>query len=145
MTHSVSMRLHTFIAAAAVIVSGGAPSPAHALHQSRWQEIGKTSTGNIVYVDPRSIKTVNGIVHARIRVRFVTPVDAPEGKWMLSQHSPMFDCTKSLFANKESTYYSDAAGTKVIKHTVNAKPGFGPAIGGSMTQIALDYICKTKR
>ena len=139
------MRLHTFIAAATVIASRGAPSPAHALHQSRWQEIGKTSTGNVVYVDPKSIKTVNGIVHARIRVRFVTPVDAPEGKWMLSQHSPMFDCAKSLFANKESTYYSDAAGTKAIKHTVNAKPGFGPAIGGSMTQIALDYVCKTKR
>jgi len=139
------MRIHTLIAAVTVIVSHGTPSPAHALHQSRCQEIGKTSTGNVVYVDPKSIKTVNGIVHARIRVRFVTPVDAPEGKWVLSQHAPMFDCAKSLFANKESTYYSDAAGTKVIKHTVNAKPGFGPAIGGSMTQIALDYICKAKR
>jgi len=145
MTHSVPMRLHTFIAAATVTMSAGAPSRTHALHQSRWQEIGKTSTGNVVYVDPRSIKTVNGIVHARIRVRFVPPVDTPEGKWVLSQHSPMFDCAKSRFANKESTYYADAAGTKVIKHTVNAKPGFGPAIGGSMTQVALDYICKTKR
>ena len=144
MTHSVSMRLHTFIAAAAVIVSGGAPSPAHALHQSRWQEIGKTSTGNIVYVDPRSIKTVNGIVHARIRVRFVTPVDAPEGKWMLSQHSPMFDCAKSLFANKESTYYSDAAGTKVIKHTVNAKPGFGPAIGSDAIRVRVTAVHGTR-
>ena len=139
------MRLHALIAAVTFIVSHRAPSLAHASLQSRWQEIGKTSTGNVVYVDPKSIKTVNGIVHARIRVRFVTPVEAPEGRWMLSQHSPMFDCAKSLFANKESTYYSDAAGTKVIKHTVNAKPGFGPAIGGSMTQIALDYICKTKR
>src|SRR5262249_10201755 len=98
-----------------------------------------------IYVDPKSIKTVNGIVHARIRVRFITPVEAPEGKWMSSQHSAMFDCAKSTIANKESTYYADAAGTKPIKHSVNAQPGFGPAIAGSMTQVALDYICKAKR
>jgi hypothetical protein len=137
------MRLHLEIAAAAVCLALVAPARAQA--QGRWKEIGKTSAGNPVYVDPGSIKTVNGIVHARIRVRFITPVDAPEGKWLSSQHAAMFDCAKSTLANKESTYYSDAAGTKVIKHTVNAKPGFGPALGGSMTQVALDYICKTRR
>ena len=50
-----------------------------ALAQSRWKEIGKTSSGNSVYVDPRSVKTVNGIVNARVRVKFTPPVATPQG------------------------------------------------------------------
>ena len=139
------MPFHSFVAAAVIALGSAATPVAHASFQSRWKEIGKTSAGNLVYVDPKSIKTVNGIIHARIRVRFVTPVETRQGKWASSQFAAMFDCAKSTFANKESTYYSDAAGTKVVEHSVNAKPGFGSPIGGSMTKIALDYVCKNKR
>jgi hypothetical protein len=110
--------------------------------QSRWKEIGKTAAGNSIYVDPRSVKTVNGIVTARVRVKFTTPVKAPEGLWKTSQHVAMFDCAKKSVAAKESVYYSDEAGTKIVQRKVIAQPGFGPAIGGSMTQVALDYVCK---
>jgi hypothetical protein len=79
---------------------------ASASAQSRWKDIGKTSAGNSVYVDPRSVKAVNGI------------------------------------APKESVYYSGEAGKSVVERTSIAQPGFGPAIGGSMTQVALDYMCK---
>ncbi|HEX4354518.1 MAG TPA: surface-adhesin E family protein, partial [Polyangiales bacterium] len=105
---------------------------------------GKTAAGNLVYVDPRSVKTKDGITSARIQVKFVTPVQTPQGVWKLSRHDAMFDCAKKTVAAKASTYYSDAAATKVVKRDVIAKPGFGPAIGGSMTQVALDYICKSK-
>lgn len=110
--------------------------------QGRWKEIGKTSAGNPVYVDPRSVKKVNGITTAKIRVKFVQPVPAAKGMWYASQHIAMFDCAKSTLAAKESIYYGDKAETKVTERSAPVKPGFGPAIGGSMTQVALDYICK---
>ena len=109
---------------------------------SRWKEIGKTNAGNPVYVDPRTVKNVNGIITARIRVKFVKPVETPQGAWVQSHHTAMFDCAKKTVGAKESIYYADAAATKVVQKSVIAQPGFGPAIGGSMTQVALDYFCK---
>lgn len=125
-----------------VLLSVSAPlMPASA--QSRWKEIGKTSTGNSVYVDPRSVKKDTGIVTARIRVKFTTPVKLPNGDhWEASHHIAMFDCATSRVAAKESIYYSDEAAGKVAQRSTIAKPGFGSPIGGSMTRVALDYFCK---
>ena len=134
-THSVSMQLQHILL---LLASVAAPAAA----QGRWKEIGKTSVGNAVYVDPATVKTVNGITTARIRVKFATPVATPEGNWVTSQHLAMFNCAKSTFAAKESIYYSDEAGKKVVEKKVNAIPGYGPALGGSMTKVALDYLCK---
>lgn len=100
--------------------------------------------GNSVYVDPSSVKIVSGVITARIRVKFAEPVKTPEGNWVASHHIAMFDCAHSTVGAKESIYYSDESAKKIVKRTVIAKPGFGPAIGGSMTQVALDYMCKKK-
>lgn len=113
---------------------------AHA--QARWKDIGKTSSGNSVYVDPRSIKTVNGIITARVRVKFDPPVQTPQGAWATSQHLAMFDCAKSMIAVKQSVYYANEKTNKVVERKVNAQPGFGPALKGSLSQVALDYLCK---
>ena len=110
--------------------------------QGGWKEIGKTAANNTVYVDPRSIKTVKGITTARIQVKFTEAVQGTG--WKLSRHVAMFDCAKKTVAAKSSTYYSDAAGTRVVKKDEPKIPGFGPAIGGSMTAVAMDYICKAK-
>ena len=110
--------------------------------QARWKDIGKTSSGNSVYVDPRSIKTVNGIITARVRVKFDPPVQTPQGAWTTSQHLAMFDCAKSTIAVKESVYYANEKTNKVVERKVNAQPGYGPAIQGSLSQVALDYLCK---
>src|SRR5262245_55048201 len=115
--------------------------PALAAAQGRWKEIGKTSGGNSVYVDPRSVKKVNGIVTARVRVKFETPVKTPRGDWKTSQSLAMFDCAKSTIAAKETVYYADETGGKVGERTVNKVPGYGPALGGSMAKVALDYLC----
>lgn len=112
--------------------------------QARWKEIGKTSSGNSVYVDPRSVKTVNGIITARVRVKFDPPVKTPQGMWATSQTLAMFDCAKSAIAAKENVYYADEKGEKVVDRKVNAQPGFGPALGGSMGKLALDYLCAPK-
>lgn len=113
---------------------------AHA--QALWKDIGKTSSGNSVYVDPRSIKTVNGIITARVRVKFDPPVQTPQGAWTTSQHLAMFDCAKSTIAVKESVYYANEKTNKVVERKVNAQPGYGPALKGSLSQVALDFLCK---
>jgi hypothetical protein len=110
--------------------------------QGRWKDIGKTSSGNSVYVDPRSIKTVNGIITARVRVKFDPPVQTPQGQWTTSQHVAMFDCAKSSIAVKESVYYTNEKTNKIAERKVNAQPGYGPALKGSLSQVALDYLCK---
>jgi hypothetical protein len=117
----------------------GAVSPLAA--QSAWKEIGKTSSGNTVYVSPRSIKTVSGIINARVRVRFDPPVQTPQGPWASSHSDAMFDCAKSTIAVKQTIYYADEQATRVVERKVNAKPGYGPALGGSMAKLALDYLC----
>ena len=111
------------------------------LAQARWKEIGKTSSGNSVYIDPRSVKTVNGIINARVRVKFDPPVQTPQGAWATSQTLGMFDCAKQSIAAKETIYYADERTNKIVERKVNAKPGFGPALGGSMAKLALDYLC----
>ena len=131
------MRLHLVIVL--LVTTTLAPTAA----QSRWKEIGKTSAGNSVYVDPRSVKKDNGIITARIRVKFTTPVPLQNGDhWDASHHIAMFDCAKSRVAAKETIYYSNEAAGKIASRSTNAIPGYGPAIGGSMTQVALDYFCK---
>jgi surface-adhesin protein E len=134
-THSVCMRYQTVIL---LLASTAAP----ALAQGRWKEIGKTSAGNAIYLDPSTVKTVNGITTARIRVRFVPPIATPEGNWVTSQHLAMFNCAKATFASKESIYFSDEAGKKVVEKKVNKIPGYSQATPGSITKVALDYLCK---
>ena len=112
-----------------------------ALAQARWKDIGKTSSGNSVFIDPRSVKTVNGIINARVRVKFDPPVPTPQGAWATSQTLAMFDCAKQTIASKETIYYADERANKIVERKVNAKPGFGPALGGSMAKLALDYVC----
>ena len=120
-----------------------APTVAHA--QKRWKEIGKTSAGNVVLVDTRSVKTSKGITSALLEVKFTTPVEAGAGvRWYMSKHEALFDCSKRYLASKSNTYYGDPAGTKVVRRDVNKMPGFGPPLEGSMTQVAVDYFCKPR-
>jgi hypothetical protein len=132
------MRYHIVLLLLASLAAPAAPAAA----QGRWKEIGKTSAGTSIYVDPSTVKTVNGIITARIRVKFSPPVTTPEGLWVTSQHIAMFNCATSRVASKESIYFSDEAGKKVVEKKVNAIPGYGPAFDGSMPKVALDYLCK---
>ena len=78
---------------------------------------------------------------ARLQVRFVEPVKTQKGEWKLSRHVAMFDCAKHTVAAKSTYYYGDLAARKVLDSSIVKIPGFGSPIGGSMTQVAIDYVC----
>lgn len=135
------MRLRTLLllplSAAALLL---APARSGA-QQRRWQEIGKTSSGNPVFVDPKSVKTAGGIVTATVRVQFVEPVATPKGAYTSARTVAMFDCAKRVVAVKENTYYLDEKRNRVAEHKVVGKPGFGTVILGTLPDVALRHLC----
>jgi hypothetical protein len=127
--------------AAQLIVLAALCLPSIAGAQVKWKEIGQTSSGNSVYVDPRSVKRSANLVSGTVRVVFKEPVQTAKGVWKSSRTSATFDCAKKSLAAKENVYYADERGTKVTDRTVNKQPGFGPALGGSLGDVALRYLC----
>ncbi|HEY3287387.1 MAG TPA: surface-adhesin E family protein [Gemmatimonadaceae bacterium] len=113
------------------------------LPQSKWQEIGKTSTGNSVYLDGKSVrKAPDGIVTARVRVTYAPPLDTPKGKITSSRVLAMFDCAKGLVATRESVLYlNEAKGVEYSRRTIG-KPGFGPALSSTFADVALKHLCR---
>ena len=118
--------------------------PAVASAQGKWKDIGRTSSGNMVSVDPRSVKRHGNLVDATVRVVFSQPVQTPDGPWATSQTKATFDCAKKSLAAKENVFYADAKERKVTERKVNKVPGFGPALGGSLGDVALRYLCSSK-
>ena len=115
------------------------------MQAQKWKDIGTTSSGNVVSIDPKSVKRAGALVSATVRVVFNPPVKAARGTWASSRITADFDCEKRYLASKGSTYYSDAKGTKVVERSVNKQPGFGPGLGGSLGGIAVDYLCGPKK
>lgn len=111
--------------------------------QPRWQEVGKTRSGNPVYIDTRTVKKgSDGIINATIRVAYNTPVKTPKGNLTASRATAMFNCAAMTFATKENATYIDEKTDNVFQRTVNRQPGFGPAIAGNFADVALQHFCK---
>jgi hypothetical protein len=108
----------------------------------KWKDIGRTPAGNMVSVDPRSVKRTGSLVAANVRVVFTPPVAIAQGTMKSSRTVATFDCAKRSLAVKENTYYADERGAKRLSRTINKLPGYGPALGGSPVAMALDYLCK---
>jgi hypothetical protein len=132
--------MRVIIVAAAVSIS-----LAPAAHAQKWKDIGRTSSGNVVSVDERSIKRKGDTVAASVRVVFTEPVKASRGIWKSSKTSATFDCKRRYLAAKENVFYSDEKGTRVVERSVNKQPGFGPGLSGSLGGIAVDYLCGPKK
>ena len=124
-----------------VAVAAIATMPALASAQAKWKEIGATSSGNAVFVEPRSVKRTGNLVAANVRVVFKEPVKGAKGTFASYRTSATFDCAKKSLAAKENVYFADAKSTRVVDRTVNKMPGFGPALGGSLGMVALNYLC----
>ncbi|HET7188083.1 MAG TPA: surface-adhesin E family protein [Gemmatimonadaceae bacterium] len=126
---------------AAALIAPLLAIPAAAPAQGKWKEIGATASGNAVYVDTRSVKRTGDLVAANVRVVFKEPVKGAKGTFASYRTSATFNCTKKSLAAKENVYYADAKSTRVVDRTVNKMPGFGPALGGSLGAVALNYLC----
>lgn len=112
--------------------------------QKKWTAIGTTASGNKVYVDAKSVKRTGSLVEATVRVVFTEPVKTPSGTWMSTRTHATFDCAKKKLAAKENIVYGDARESKVIERKVNKIPGYGPALAGSLGDVALSYLCSGK-
>lgn len=108
----------------------------------RWEEIGKTSTGNPVYVDPRSIsKDAAGIITATVRTVYAEPVDTPQGPITGSRSVAMFNCAAKTVAVKENIIWHDERRGTMYRQSRPAQPGFGPALTSTFAHVALEYLC----
>jgi hypothetical protein len=119
-----------------------APATAQA---QRWQEIGKTSTGNSVFLDPRSVsKAPDGIITATVRVVYTTPVDTPQGPITGSRSIAMFDCTAKKVAVKENIIWHDESRGTMYRKSNPAQPGFGPALTSTFAHVAMEHLCAAR-
>jgi hypothetical protein len=119
-------------------------APASAQAQ-RWQEIGKTSTGNSVYLDPRSVsRAPDGIITATVRVVYTTPVDTPQGPITGSRSIAMFNCTAKKVAVKENIIWHDEARGTMYRKSNPAQPGFGPALTSTFAHVAMEHLCSAR-
>ena len=112
------------------------------LPQSKWRETRKTSTGNSVFLEGKSVrKAPDGIITANIRVIYAPPIDTPQGKITSSRVVAMFDCARKQVATKQSVMYlNEAKGLEYRRRTI-AKPGFGPAFSSTFADVALKHLC----
>ena len=109
----------------------------------KWLEIGKTSQGNPVFIDPKSVKREHGIVGATVRAVFATPVKTPKGELHASRTKAMFDCAKRQFAVKENWLYFDETKATVFEHRQPKVPGYGTVFKGTLPDVALTYLCRS--
>jgi hypothetical protein len=116
-----------------------------AAQAQRWQDIGKTSTGNTVFVDPRSVsKAADGIITATVRVVYTTAVDTPQGPITGSRSIAMFDCAAKKVAVKENIIWHDEARRTMYRKSNPAQPGFGPALTSTFAHVAMEHLCAAR-
>ena len=127
------------LAAAALAPPLASPLGAQA---SRWKELGKTGDGNAVLLDQRSLKRAADSVRATLRVQFLKPKKMAGGDVTSSRTAVTFDCRAKRVAIRENTYYYDERANRIYQQSKPKMPGFAPVMGGSMTAVAYDALCK---
>jgi hypothetical protein len=110
----------------------------------QWQDIGKTSTGNAVFLDPRSVSRDSaGIITATVRVTYAEPVSTPQGPITGSRAVAMFNCATKQVAVKESIIWHDEREGTIYRRSAPRLPGFGPALTSTFAFVALEHLCAT--
>jgi hypothetical protein len=113
---------------------------------SRWRQIGTTTSGNPVFLDPRSVRTDSaGIITATLRSTYVKPTETPRGPITATKSTAMFDCVKRRVAVKETIIYHDEAAGTIYEHRKPKIPWFGPVFTTNFSGVALDYLCAQQK
>lgn len=107
----------------------------------RWKEIGKTSTGNPVFVDPASISKKDSIITATLRVVYLKPTETPKGPITGSRATAMFNCARKTVAVKETIIWHDEKKGTIYEKRNPKIPGFGPVFTSNFSGVALTYLC----
>lgn len=111
---------------------------------SRWTDIGKTSTGNPVFIDARSVKDSAGMKVAEVRTVYAEPVSTPEGPITGSRARAMFNCAEQKVAVLESVIYHDERANRVYRRSAPRIPGFGPAMTSTFAHVAMQHLCAAR-
>lgn len=112
-----------------------------ALPAQRWKEIGRTSTGNAVYIDPSSVVKRDSIITATVRVVYAKPTDTPKGPITGSRAVAMFNCLRKTVAVKENIIWHDERKGTIYEKRTPQMPGFGPVFTSNFSGVALGYLC----
>lgn len=118
--------------------SNGAMRP---LQQRRWKPIGTTSTGNPVFIDPKSVKVKDGITTATMRTVYTKPVDTPKGPITSVRSIAMFKCAEGTVAAKETTMFLDEKAGKIFDRSVPGIPGYAKPFESTYADVAMKYLC----
>ena len=111
---------------------------------TRWQEIGKTSTGNTVYVDSRSVKDSLGMKVAVVRTVYTEPVSTPQGPITGSRARAIFDCAQQKVAVLQNIIYHDERANRIYRQSAPRQPGFGPALQSTFAHVAMQHLCAAR-
>jgi hypothetical protein len=112
-----------------------------ALSAQGMKDIGKTSAGSPVMLETKSVTRAGGIITATLRVALAPPVKTANGDMVLLRSVAMIDCAKQATATKERWFFYDAKGTKEARHDKPGIPGYGPALKGSLADVAIAHFC----
>lgn len=130
--HSVArLRLFALLVTLTPLVAGA----------QRWKPIGKTVTGNEVFIDPSSISKKDSIITATVRVVFKEPTPTPKGPITGSRAIAMFNCARKTVAVKENIIWHDERKGTIYEKRTPRQPGFGPVFTSNFSGVALTYLC----
>lgn len=133
------MRLLALFAFCSLSATAGAQG------STRWQDIGKTSSGNAVFVDTRSVKDSAGMKVAVVRTVYAEAVSTPQGPITGSRARAVFDCANQKVAVLESIIYHDERTNRIYRQSAPRQPGFGPALQSTFAHVALQHLCAPRR
>ena len=132
----LSPRSLSIALAAIVVVPQSAPRGAPAL-----TKIGATSAGTPVMLETKSVTRTGGIITATLRVGLAPPIKTSTSDMVSLRSVAMIDCAKQTTATKERWFYFDAKQTKAARHDKPGIPGYGPALKGSLADVAVTHFC----
>lgn len=124
-----------------MFVATAALAPSATLAAQALAKIGATSAGTPVMLETKSVTRTGGIITATLRVGLEPPIKTSTSDMVSLRSVAMIDCATQTTATKERWFYYDAKQTKEARHNKAGIPGYGPALKGSLADVAVRHFC----